>query len=122
MAAAAQRWLGRAAVPPQVSPEAIAPELRLRNPYRGIVTGQAILRLRVAIAPRVSPTAGPGTSARSGTSKSDFPAGATIVQVTRPDVTCTTVRSAGAAGSAVNLTCAPDQTPGPGWSSTGTGR
>lgn len=52
MAAAAQRWLGRAAVPPQVSPEAIAPELRLRNPYRGIVTGQAILRLRVAIAPR----------------------------------------------------------------------
>ena len=30
----------------------MSPELQLRSPYRGIVTGQSILRLRVVIAPR----------------------------------------------------------------------
>lgn len=38
--------------PPQVSSETVNPELRLRSPYRGIVTGYSILRLRVMIAPR----------------------------------------------------------------------
>jgi hypothetical protein len=35
-----------------VSSETVNPDLRLRSPYRGIVTGQSILRLRVVIAPR----------------------------------------------------------------------
>lgn len=35
-----------------VSSETISPDLRLRSPYRGIVTGRSILRLRVVIAPR----------------------------------------------------------------------
>jgi hypothetical protein len=30
----------------------VTPDLRLRSPYRGIVTGRSILRLRVVIAPR----------------------------------------------------------------------
>jgi hypothetical protein len=39
--------------PPQhVSSETISADLRLRSPYRGIVTGRSILRLRVVIAPR----------------------------------------------------------------------
>ena len=40
-------------VPPaHVSSETLSPELRLRSPYRGVVTGRSILRLRVVIAPR----------------------------------------------------------------------
>lgn len=35
-----------------VSAELLSPDLRLRSPYRGIVTGRSILRLRVVIAPR----------------------------------------------------------------------
>lgn len=35
-----------------VSWETLSPELRLRSPYRGIVTGSPILRLRIVIAPR----------------------------------------------------------------------
>jgi hypothetical protein len=35
-----------------VSCEEVSPDLRLRSPYRGIVTGRSILRLRVVIAPR----------------------------------------------------------------------
>ena len=35
-----------------VSSETVSPELRLRSPYRGTVTGRSILRLRVVIAPR----------------------------------------------------------------------
>jgi hypothetical protein len=35
-----------------VSSEQVSPDLRLRSPYRGIVTGRSILRLRVVIAPR----------------------------------------------------------------------
>jgi hypothetical protein len=38
--------------PPHVSSETLSPDLRLRSPYRGIVTGRSILRLRVVIAPR----------------------------------------------------------------------
>src|SRR5262245_46639650 len=38
--------------PPHVSSETLSPELRLRSPYRGVVTGRSILRLRVVIAPR----------------------------------------------------------------------
>lgn len=37
---------------PHVSKETVSANLRLRHPYRGIVTGRAILRLRVVIAPR----------------------------------------------------------------------
>ena len=33
----------------------VNPDLRLRSPYRGIVTGRSILRLRVVIAPRGVP-------------------------------------------------------------------
>jgi hypothetical protein len=40
------------ATPASVSRETIAPELRLRSPYRGVVTGREILRLRVRVAPR----------------------------------------------------------------------
>jgi hypothetical protein len=40
------------APPAHVSSETLSPELRLRSPYRGVVTGLAILRLRVVIAPR----------------------------------------------------------------------
>jgi hypothetical protein len=35
-----------------VSSEIVSSELQLRSPYRGIVTGRSILRLRVVIAPR----------------------------------------------------------------------
>jgi hypothetical protein len=38
--------------PDHVSSETVSPDLRLRSPYRGIVTGRSILRLRVVIAPR----------------------------------------------------------------------
>jgi hypothetical protein len=38
--------------PAHVSSETVSPDLRLRSPYRGIVTGRSILRLRVVIAPR----------------------------------------------------------------------
>ncbi len=38
--------------PSHVSSETISPDLRLRSPYRGIITGRSILRLRVVIAPR----------------------------------------------------------------------
>src|SRR5215470_18985529 len=38
--------------PPHVSSETVSSELRLRSPYRGVVTGRSILRLRVVIAPR----------------------------------------------------------------------
>jgi hypothetical protein len=38
--------------PAHVSCEEVNPDLRLRSPYRGIVTGRSILRLRVVIAPR----------------------------------------------------------------------
>jgi hypothetical protein len=38
--------------PCHVSSETVSPDLRLRSPYRGIVTGRSILRLRVLIAPR----------------------------------------------------------------------
>ena len=38
--------------PAHVSAETVSPDLRLRSPYRGIVTGRSILRLRVVIAPR----------------------------------------------------------------------
>jgi hypothetical protein len=38
--------------PAHVSSENVSPDLRLRSPYRGIVTGRSILRLRVVIAPR----------------------------------------------------------------------
>jgi hypothetical protein len=41
--------------PAHVSSEEISPDLRLRSPYRGIVTGRSILRLRVVIAPRGVP-------------------------------------------------------------------
>jgi hypothetical protein len=38
--------------PPHVSSETVSADLRLRSPYRGIITGRSILRLRVVIAPR----------------------------------------------------------------------
>jgi hypothetical protein len=38
--------------PAHVSSETVSPDLRLRSPYRGVVTGRSILRLRVMIAPR----------------------------------------------------------------------
>ncbi|HSR97291.1 MAG TPA: hypothetical protein VLM79_09590 [Kofleriaceae bacterium] len=38
--------------PAHVSSETLSPELRLRSPYRGVVTGRSILRLRIMIAPR----------------------------------------------------------------------
>src|SRR5258707_15042248 len=38
--------------PVHVVSETVNPDLRLRSPYRGIVTGRSILRLRVVIAPR----------------------------------------------------------------------
>jgi hypothetical protein len=38
--------------PAHVSSETVSADLRLRSPYRGIVTGRSILRLRVVIAPR----------------------------------------------------------------------
>lgn len=38
--------------PAHVSSELVSCDHRLRSPYRGIVTGRAILRLRVVIAPR----------------------------------------------------------------------
>src|SRR6185369_16834002 len=38
--------------PDHVLSEAVSPDLRLRSPYRGTVTGRSILRLRVLIAPR----------------------------------------------------------------------
>lgn len=41
--------------PAHVSSEIVSSNLRLRNPYRGIVTGRSILRLRVMIAPRGVP-------------------------------------------------------------------
>jgi hypothetical protein len=40
------------APPPHVSSETVNPDQKLRSPYRGIVTGKSILRLRVVIAPR----------------------------------------------------------------------
>ena len=46
----AQPWSPPA--PAHVSSETLSPELRLRSPYRGVVTGRSILRLRVVIAPR----------------------------------------------------------------------
>lgn len=42
----------RSRPPAHVSTEIVNPELVLRSPYRGIVTGRSILRLRVEIAPR----------------------------------------------------------------------
>jgi hypothetical protein len=41
--------------PAHVSSETVSPDLRLRSPYRGTVTGRSILRLRVVIAPRGVP-------------------------------------------------------------------
>jgi hypothetical protein len=41
-----------ARMPGHVAIETIREELRLRSPYRGIVTGRETLRLRVTIAPR----------------------------------------------------------------------
>ena len=38
--------------PSQVSSETVSADLKLRSPYRGIVTGRSLLRLRVVIAPR----------------------------------------------------------------------
>jgi hypothetical protein len=38
--------------PAHVSSENVSPDRQLRSPYRGIVTGRSILRLRVVIAPR----------------------------------------------------------------------
>jgi hypothetical protein len=38
--------------PSHVSSEVVSSELQLRSPYRGVVTGRSILRLRVVIAPR----------------------------------------------------------------------
>jgi hypothetical protein len=38
--------------PAHVSSETVSADLRLRTPYRGVVTGRTILRLRVVIAPR----------------------------------------------------------------------
>jgi len=38
--------------PVHVSSECVSPDHRLRSPYRGVVTGRSILRLRVLIAPR----------------------------------------------------------------------
>jgi hypothetical protein len=38
--------------PSHVCSETISPDLRLRSPYRGTVTGRSILRLRVVVAPR----------------------------------------------------------------------
>ena len=38
--------------PSHVCTETIAPELRLRTPYRGIETGRETLRIRVLVAPR----------------------------------------------------------------------
>jgi len=38
--------------PAHVSSETVSPDRQLRSPYRGIVTGRSILRLRVVIAPR----------------------------------------------------------------------
>jgi hypothetical protein len=38
--------------PLHVVAETISPDLRLRSPYRGTITGRTILRLRVMIAPR----------------------------------------------------------------------
>jgi len=38
--------------PVHVSSETVSPDRQLRSPYRGIVTGRSILRLRVVIAPR----------------------------------------------------------------------
>ena len=40
------------AFPEHVSAETVSPDLKLRSPYRGIVTGRSILRLRIVIAPR----------------------------------------------------------------------
>jgi hypothetical protein len=40
------------APPAHVSSEEVSANLRLRSPYRGIVTGRSILRLRVVVAPR----------------------------------------------------------------------
>jgi hypothetical protein len=40
------------APPVHVSSEEVSPELLLRSPYRGVVTGRSILRLRVVVAPR----------------------------------------------------------------------
>jgi hypothetical protein len=46
-------WPARYRTPTaHVSSENVSPDLRLRSPYRGIVTGRSILRLRVVIAPR----------------------------------------------------------------------
>jgi hypothetical protein len=42
----------RSPPPPHVSSETVSAELQLRSPYRGIVTGRSVLRLRVVIAPR----------------------------------------------------------------------
>lgn len=44
-----------ASQPEHVSSETLSPELRLRSPYRGVVTGRSILRLRIVIAPRGVP-------------------------------------------------------------------
>jgi hypothetical protein len=43
------------AQPQRVSSETVSGELRLPSPYRGVVTGRDILRLRVVIAPRGVP-------------------------------------------------------------------
>lgn len=47
-------WCPSSPRPPplHVSSETINPDLRLRSPYRGTITGRSILRLRVVIAPR----------------------------------------------------------------------
>jgi hypothetical protein len=50
MRASASR--SRAFPPPHVSSEWVSGDECLRSPYRGIETGQSILRLRVVIAPR----------------------------------------------------------------------
>lgn len=43
------------ALPPLVRMEAIAREVHLRIPYRGIETGRQTLRIRVTVAPRQQP-------------------------------------------------------------------
>lgn len=48
----ASRARSRAFPPPHVSSEWVSGDECLRSPYRGIETGQSILRLRVVIAPR----------------------------------------------------------------------
>jgi hypothetical protein len=48
----ASRSRSRPSPPAQVSSELVSCDQRLRNPYRGIETGRAVLRLRVVIAPR----------------------------------------------------------------------